>query len=86
MRRDSDARIADGAARDKEVAIGLVDLVDFHPEHRRAEIGFALLREYREKGYGRQAIRLLLDYAGTILHLHSVHVLPLPSSPASQAY
>lgn len=78
-------RIADGAAPGKEVAIGLVDLVDFHPEHRRAEIGFALLREYREKGHGRQAIRLLLEYASTILHLHSVHAIVPHDNTASLA-
>ncbi|MBQ0050050.1 MAG: GNAT family N-acetyltransferase [Bacteroidales bacterium] len=42
--------------------IGFVDLSGFSPQHRRAEIGIALLPHHRHKGFGKRALTLLLDY------------------------
>ena len=43
--------------------IGFADLSDYNPQHRRAEIGIIIMREFRSKGYAIQAIELLVEYA-----------------------
>ena len=57
---------------DEEEAVGLLDLFDFIPEHNRAELGIALLRKHRGKGYGTRAIAELIQYARDTMHLHQL--------------
>ena len=64
--------------RETSQAIGTVDLTDFSPQHRHAEVGIALLSEYRGKGLALEALGLLEDYAFTFLHLkHLLSRVPL---------
>lgn len=56
-------------------AVGLVDLFNFSPENLRAEIGIAILAEEQHKGYGKEAVRQLLNYAREVLHLHVVYAI-----------
>lgn len=69
----------------RERAVGLVDLFNFSPEHQRAEIGFAVLKEEQGKGYGRQALRLLVEYAQKVLHLHVLYAVVAADNAASLA-
>lgn len=57
---------------DDGMAVGLIDLFNFSPEHSRAEIGLALLRSQRGRGYARLAIEKLRQYARDIIHLHQI--------------
>ncbi len=57
---------------DDGMAVGLIDLFNFAPEHSRAEIGLALLSSQRGRGYARQAIEALKQYARDIIHLHQI--------------
>lgn len=52
--------------------VGIVDLFHFEPRHARAEAGITLLQAYRGRGLALRTIRLLTDYAGRVLHLHSL--------------
>ncbi len=54
-------------------AVGTTYLTDIHHRHRSAEFG-VLIGEaaHRERGYGTETARLVLDYAFTALGLHSV--------------
>lgn len=55
-------------------AVGLIDLYDFDPSHRRAGIGILILNtENRGKGYGKEALQLILKYGKTHLHLHQIY-------------
>lgn len=63
-------RVEEGAR-----AVGLIDLFNFSPAHLRAELGIAILRAEQGKGYGRQAVRLLLDYARDVLHINMVYAV-----------
>ncbi len=55
--------------------VGLVDLFDFDPKHRRAGLGIVVLKsENRNKGIGAEAIDLLMRYAFRILDLHQLFV------------
>lgn len=56
-------------------AVGLVDLFNFSPANLRAELGIAILKEEQGRGYGRQAVRMLLDYARRILHINMVYAV-----------
>ncbi len=52
---------------------GLVDLVNFSPVHRRAEVSIALLQAFRGKGYGASALLQLEDYARRYLHVRMLY-------------
>ena len=66
-------------------AVGNVDLVDFNPLHGRAEVGIAILEEYRRKGYAREALRLLAGYAFHSLRLHQLYAYVTCDNEASLA-
>lgn len=54
--------------------IGLIDLYDFEPKHRRAAIGILISnKDERGKSYGLQALELLRDYTFTHLGLHQIY-------------
>ncbi len=60
--------------RDDKVVVGVVDIVHFNPANRRAEVGLVVLNEHRRRGYARQAMTQLMDYALKVLHLHQLYV------------
>ena len=54
--------------------IGAVDLFDFDPHHLRAGIGILIAdKSERKKGYGKTALKLLIDYGFDILKLHQLY-------------
>lgn len=53
--------------------VGVIDLFDFSPADRRAEMGIVVDRECRGKGYGREALMLLCDYAECVLDLRQFY-------------
>ncbi|QHL88764.1 GNAT family N-acetyltransferase [Nibribacter ruber] len=53
--------------------IGTIDLFDFEPLHQRAGLGIALVAEHRGRGYGQEALELLVDYARQTLQLHQLY-------------
>ncbi|MGB5228789.1 MAG: GNAT family N-acetyltransferase [Eudoraea sp.] len=54
--------------------IGLIDLFDFDPKHRRAGIGIVILdKADRNNGHGSEALSLLCNYAFTVLNLNQVY-------------
>lgn len=48
--------------------IGTVDVFDFAPLHRRAELGIAIKKQYRGKGCSKEALLLMRDYLFGFLH------------------
>lgn len=57
-----------------EVALGLIDLFDFDFKNSRAGVGI-LVKEpsNRLKGYGREALKLLINYSFIHLGLHQIY-------------
>ena len=54
--------------------IGLIDVFDFNFKNKRAGIGILIKSESdRFKGYGKEALELLVDYCFKTLHLHQVY-------------
>lgn len=56
-------------------AVGMVDLCNFNPQHNRAEVGIVIRPDCRRRGIGRAALRALVDYARSVLHLHQLYAL-----------
>lgn len=55
--------------------IGLVDIMNFNPQNRRAEMGIVVQEAFRQKGYGKDAIQKVIRYAKEVLHLHQLYVV-----------
>lgn len=69
--RDGQLRliIEDGAT------LGCIDLFDFDPRNRRAAIGMYIAPEHRGKGVGKQALRLLEEYAFGQLNMRVLYAI-----------
>ena len=68
--------------------IGVMNIRDFTNPHGTAEFGITIGdAAERGKGYGTEAVRLLLDYAFTVLGVHNVWLdTPAYNSGAIRAY
>ncbi len=61
-------------SRTSEEALGLIDLFDFDPVNRRAGVGIIIKNENeRGKGYGKEALQLVINYAFHHLQLHQLY-------------
>lgn len=55
-------------------ALGLIDLFDFDFKNKRAGVGVLIQSEQnRAKGYGKEALKLLINYSFNQLHLHQLY-------------
>ncbi|MDR3119383.1 MAG: GNAT family N-acetyltransferase [Mediterranea sp.] len=61
------------ARRNNPTVLGTIDLTDFVPLHSRAAVGIALLEEHRGKGYAKDALSLLCNYAFDFLQLKQLY-------------
>jgi RimJ/RimL family protein N-acetyltransferase len=60
-------------AKQNDSLIGNCGLINVDHLHRTAEIGiFIGDKQYLGKGYGREALSLLIDYAFSVLNLHNI--------------
>lgn len=64
---------------------GTIDISDYFIPHARAEVGIALLGEYRNRGIGQEALMLLCDYAFNFLHFHQLYAHVQADNQASLA-
>mgnify|MGYP000400948380 CR=1 FL=1 len=53
--------------------IGMIDLFDFNPQHKRAGIGILILQEHQQNGFAFEALQTLLKYSFTYLNLHQLY-------------
>ena len=63
--------------------VGIVDLVNFSPQHQRAEIGIVIKKGCRNLGYANAAIRKIISYAHDIVHLHQLYAIVEVSNETS---
>ena len=64
--------------------IGLIDLFDFDPHNARAGVGILIeSQENRGKGYGKEALELVVNYGETHLKLHQLYANILEDNTAS---
>lgn len=58
---------------DDDMAIGMIDLFDFDFKNRRAGVGILIKDKInRQKGYGREALDILIDYCKSHLDMHQL--------------
>ena len=67
------------------LTLGCIDLFDFDPRNRRAAIGMYIAPEFRGKGVGKEALRLLEDYAFGHLHLRVLYAVIATKNTACTA-
>jgi RimJ/RimL family protein N-acetyltransferase len=61
---------------DAPVIIGYVQITNINPTHRSAEIGIRIGTEQnRNQGFGREALRLGVDFGWNHLNLNRVHLI-----------
>ncbi len=63
--------------------IGFIDLYDFDPKNRRAGVGIIIHGKYRNRSYGKEALRQLIRYAFDVLYLHQLYAEIMPDNTAS---
>jgi len=53
--------------------IGMIDLFDFNPQHKRAGIGILIHPHFQQNGFASEALSLFINYAFTHLGLHQLY-------------
>ena len=67
--------------------VGTIDLYDFDPIHARAGIGILIDEAHRGKGFSRQALQLVHEYASRVLLLHQIYAyVPKNNVPSYQLF
>lgn len=83
---DKQLRLMVERVEDKQL-VGIVDLFDFSPADHRAEVGIVIDPDYRDRGYGREALALLCHYAEHVLDLHQLYAYVFEdNAPARQLF
>ncbi|QXP74108.1 GNAT family N-acetyltransferase [Tenacibaculum sp. AHE15PA] len=54
-------------------AIGMIDVFDFNPQHKRAGIGILIHPDYQQNGFASEALQLLNNYCFTYLQIHQLY-------------
>ncbi|MDR3297289.1 MAG: GNAT family N-acetyltransferase [Prevotellaceae bacterium] len=73
-------------AHDPRDTVGIVDLYDFDPQNLRAGVGILIYHPaHRRKGIATQALRQLMSYAFSTLHLHQLYCGIAANNAASLA-
>jgi RimJ/RimL family protein N-acetyltransferase len=67
---------------DPPVLVGNIHLFGVRPKDRCATIGIALAREHIGRGYGTDAMRVIVDYGFRELGLHRIQLGVAPFNPA----
>ena len=53
--------------------IGMIDLFNFNPQHKRAGIGILIHPDFQQNGFASEALLLLINYCFTHLQLHQLY-------------
>lgn len=56
-----------------EKKVGMIDLFDFNPQHKRAGIGILIHPDFQQKGFASEALSLLIQYSFLHLQLHQLY-------------
>lgn len=54
-------------------SIGLIDLFDFSPKHKRAGIGILIEPGFQNKGFASESLEVLIKYTFSHLELHQLY-------------
>lgn len=61
-----------------DTAVGMVDLFDFNPHHKKAGVGILILKKFQQNSFGENALNVFVRYAFEHLDLHQLYAnIPL---------
>lgn len=58
--------------KEDNTPVGAIDLFEYDPQNKRAGVGILILKEYREKGFAKDALSTLIAYSSNTLFLHQL--------------
>jgi diamine N-acetyltransferase len=64
--------------------VGVIDLFEFEPHHKRAGVGILIAPTFQQKGFATQALNVLKHYVFSVLHLNQLHAVVSCQNLASQ--
>lgn len=74
------------ACDDDGTPIGTLDLTNYSPTDRSAEVGIAVRAKYRGQGWGKRMLQMLEEHASNVLNLRMLYARVVESeNPASQS-
>lgn len=53
--------------------VGTLDIFEVDPMHQRAGVGITILQAFRQQGFAKTALELLVPYAREVLRLHQIY-------------
>lgn len=53
--------------------VGMIDLFDFNPQHKRAGIGILIHPDFERKGFASETLSILINYSFYHLQLHQLY-------------
>lgn len=53
--------------------VGMIDLFDFNPQHKRAGVGILVHPNFQKKGVASEALSLLIKYSFSHLQVHQLY-------------
>lgn len=56
-----------------QVIVGMIDLIDFVPKFRRAQVGIVIREKYRGLGYAKEALLCLMNYSKSIIRMRQLY-------------
>jgi diamine N-acetyltransferase len=68
---------------ESKVPVGMIDLFDFDPQHRRAGIGILIDADFQQQGFAFDALSVLIQYAFQHLNLHQLYANITPDNTNS---
>ena len=68
---------------DSGKVVGIFDFFDYEPFHGRIGVGILIDKDFRQKGYAKEGLRLIKDYAFNVLRVHQIYCNVLQSNEIS---
>lgn len=53
--------------------IGMIDLFDYNPQHKRAGIGILIHPDFEKKGFASEALSIIINYSFSHLQMHQLY-------------
>ncbi|WP_158837200.1 GNAT family N-acetyltransferase [Polaribacter sp. L3A8] len=53
--------------------VGMIDLFDYNPMHKRAGIGILIHPDFQKQGFAYEALSILITYTFTYLNVHQLY-------------
>jgi diamine N-acetyltransferase len=74
-------------SKENKMKIGLADLFDFDPFHKRLGLGILILEAFQNQGFAFETIQLVKDYAFKFFDLHQIYAhVPLTNKASLQLF